>query len=81
LYEAAIHLFAFVLDLCGAKQAARQLQNNHGHFAHPDAEAVTNASSLLARYARDGYKVYLVIATKGEIGTRQHAGVPVKLWG
>jgi len=45
-------------------------------FAHPDDEAVTNVSSLLARYAREGHKVYLVIATKGELGTNLHAGVP-----
>jgi len=45
-------------------------------FAHPDDEAVTNVSSLLARYAREGNKVYLVIATKGELGANKHAGVP-----
>lgn len=45
-------------------------------FAHPDDEAVTNVSALLARYAREGHTVYLVIATKGERGANQHAGVP-----
>ena len=45
-------------------------------FAHPDDEAVTNVSSLLARYAREGHTVYLVIATKDELGTNAHAGVP-----
>lgn len=45
-------------------------------FAHPDDEAVTNVSSLLAKYAREGHTVYLVIATKGELGTNTHAGIP-----
>ena len=45
-------------------------------FAHPDDEAVTNVSALLARYAREGNNVYLVIATKGELGTNRHAGIP-----
>lgn len=45
-------------------------------FAHPDDEAVTNISALLARYAREGNTVYLVIATKGELGTNQHAAIP-----
>lgn len=45
-------------------------------FAHPDDEAVTNVSALLARYAREGNTVYLVIATKGELGINKHAGIP-----
>ena len=45
-------------------------------FAHPDDEAVTNVSALLARYAREGHIVYLVIATKGELGTNKHAAIP-----
>ncbi|HMU47382.1 MAG TPA: PIG-L family deacetylase [Chitinophagaceae bacterium] len=45
-------------------------------FAHPDDEAVTNVSSLLSKYAREGHTVYLVIATKGELGTNAHAGIP-----
>ncbi|HQZ49122.1 MAG TPA: PIG-L family deacetylase [Chitinophagaceae bacterium] len=45
-------------------------------FAHPDDEAVTNVSALLARYAREGHSVYLVIATKGELGTNKHAAIP-----
>ncbi|MGV3528521.1 MAG: PIG-L deacetylase family protein [Flavisolibacter sp.] len=45
-------------------------------FAHPDDEAVTNVSAVLARYARMGHDVYLVIATKGELGTNKHANIP-----
>ena len=33
-------------------------------FAHPDDE--TTVSPVLARYAREGAKVYLAVATKGE---------------
>jgi len=36
-------------------------------FAHPDDE--TFVGPVLARYAREGVKVYLAIATKGEKGT------------
>jgi len=43
-------------------------------FAHPDDE--TTVSPVLARYAREGAKVYLAIATKGEKGTNEHAGIP-----
>jgi LmbE family N-acetylglucosaminyl deacetylase len=42
-------------------------------FAHPDDEITL--SPLLAKYARMGDKVYLVIATKGEKGTQPHAGI------
>jgi len=45
-------------------------------FAHPDDEAVTNTSALLARYAREGHTIYLVIATKGELGINAHAAIP-----
>jgi LmbE family N-acetylglucosaminyl deacetylase len=45
-------------------------------FAHPDDEAVTNVSALLAKYAREGHRVYLIIATKGELGTNDFAGIP-----
>jgi hypothetical protein len=43
-------------------------------FAHPDDE--TFAGPVLARYAHEGVKVYLAIATNGETGVREHAGVP-----
>jgi LmbE family N-acetylglucosaminyl deacetylase len=43
-------------------------------FAHPDDERIVGP--LLARYAREGHEVYLVIATDGSKGVREHAGVP-----
>ncbi len=43
-------------------------------FAHPDDERIVGP--LLARYAREGHDVYLVIATDGSKGVREHAGVP-----
>ena len=43
-------------------------------FAHPDDERIVGP--LLARYAREGHNVYLVIATDGRKGVREHAGVP-----
>jgi LmbE family N-acetylglucosaminyl deacetylase len=43
-------------------------------FAHPDDE--TMIGPLLARYAREGERVVLVIATDGRLGTRAFAGIP-----
>ena len=43
-------------------------------FAHPDDETIV--SPVLAHYARQGEKVYVVIATDGRRGVSQHAGIP-----
>jgi LmbE family N-acetylglucosaminyl deacetylase len=43
-------------------------------FAHPDDESF--AGPILARYAREGVKVYLAIATKGEKGADEHSPIP-----
>ena len=43
-------------------------------FAHPDDE--TFAGPVLARHAREGVKVDLTIATKGEKGADEHAPIP-----
>lgn len=43
-------------------------------FAHPDDEAVVGP--LLARYAREGARVHLAIATDGRHGVRDFAGIP-----
>ena len=43
-------------------------------FAHPDDE--TAVGPLLARYAREGVAVHLAIATDGQKGVREHAGIP-----
>jgi len=42
--------------------------------AHPDDE--TLVSPVLARYAREGARVYVVVATDGRKGTSRHAGIP-----
>jgi len=39
-----------------------------GVFAHPDDENMVG--SVLAKYAKEGYKVYVIIATDGKYGTR-----------
>jgi len=43
-------------------------------FAHPDDEQVV--SPILSRYAHEGVKVHLAIATDGQKGVREHAGIP-----
>lgn len=43
-------------------------------FAHPDDE--TLVAPVLARYARDGAQVFLVIATDGRRGANAHARIP-----
>jgi len=43
-------------------------------IAHPDDE--TFVSPILAHYARDGVRVYLVIATDGSQGVAPHAAIP-----
>jgi LmbE family N-acetylglucosaminyl deacetylase len=43
-------------------------------FAHADDELFV--APILARYAREGHDVYLVIATDGGLGTRDFAGIP-----
>jgi LmbE family N-acetylglucosaminyl deacetylase len=43
-------------------------------FAHPDDETIV--APALARAAREGARVYLVIATDGRLGVSKHAGIP-----
>lgn len=43
-------------------------------FAHPDDEI--DVSPLLTRLAAQGHKVYLAIATRGDMGIRDHAKIP-----
>lgn len=42
-------------------------------FAHPDDESTV--APILVRYAREGVKVYVVIATDGRYGTNDHSGL------
>jgi LmbE family N-acetylglucosaminyl deacetylase len=43
-------------------------------FAHPDDESTV--SPVLAKYAAEGVKVYLAIATDGRLGITEHAKIP-----
>lgn len=43
-------------------------------FAHPDDEI--DVSPLLTKLASQGHKVYLTIATNGDMGIREHAKIP-----
>jgi LmbE family N-acetylglucosaminyl deacetylase len=43
-------------------------------FAHPDDETIV--SPALARYAREGARVYVVVATDGRKGVAPHAHIP-----
>jgi LmbE family N-acetylglucosaminyl deacetylase len=43
-------------------------------FAHPDDETIV--SPALARYAREGARVYVVVATDGRKGVAPHAKIP-----
>jgi LmbE family N-acetylglucosaminyl deacetylase len=43
-------------------------------FAHPDDETIV--SPALARYAREGVRVYVVVATDGRKGVAPHAHIP-----
>ncbi|MEC7262586.1 MAG: PIG-L family deacetylase [Bacteroidota bacterium] len=43
-------------------------------LAHPDDESAMG--QVLSRYAREGNKVYLVIAADGRNGVEEHAGIP-----
>jgi len=65
--------FVFLL-LSGSVALAQQQRVLLAVFAHPDDE--TFAGPVLARYAREGVKVYLAIATKGEKGADEHAPIP-----
>ena len=71
--------FLFFLLLCAStlpNAAAGQARARTlmAVFAHPDDERIVGP--LLARYAREGHRVYLVIATDGSKGVTEHAGIP-----
>jgi len=42
--------------------------------AHPDDETIV--SPVLAHYAREGARVYVIVATDGRKGVAKHAGIP-----
>jgi LmbE family N-acetylglucosaminyl deacetylase len=80
-HHAAVHLAA-VLTMCGGLAGLTDLRvlaqakprTLLAIFAHPDDEQVV--SPMLARYAREGVRVHLAIATDGRKGVREHAGIP-----
>jgi LmbE family N-acetylglucosaminyl deacetylase len=43
-------------------------------FAHPDDEA--SVGPVLAKYAAEGVRVYIAIATDGSLGVSEHAALP-----
>lgn len=65
-------LFLALLLLVSVSQAQQRVLL--AVFAHPDDE--TFVGPILARYAREGAKVYLAIATDGEKGVTPHAHIP-----
>jgi LmbE family N-acetylglucosaminyl deacetylase len=70
LASACAMLAAPMGDVALAQSPARTLL---AVFAHPDDEQVV--APLLARYAREGVRVVLAIATDGQKGVRAHAGI------
>jgi LmbE family N-acetylglucosaminyl deacetylase len=64
-------LIIFVFLVCACAAAQNKSQTILAVFAHPDDE--TTVGPVLARYAREGNKVYLAIATRGEKGTNPRA--------
>ena len=57
----------------GAAQGQSPARTLLAVFAHPDDEQVV--APILARYAREGVRVVLAIATDGQKGVREHAGI------
>ncbi|MBL8228646.1 MAG: PIG-L family deacetylase [Bryobacterales bacterium] len=45
-------------------------------LAHPDDEVWWGASAMMARYAKEGHKVYLATVTLGQIGVTSWANIP-----
>jgi LmbE family N-acetylglucosaminyl deacetylase len=64
----------FLLILSASAAVPQQQRVLLAVFAHPDDE--TFAGPVLARYAREGVKVCLAIATKDEKGADEHSPIP-----
>ncbi len=74
-------IFAAVglINLAGCSAPSENKNSNSSRvllavFAHPDDEATV--SPVLAKYAAEGVKVYLAIATDGRLGVTEHANIP-----
>ena len=67
---------------CGVRPGVTGLNASHraegrtliAVVAHPDDE--TMVSPVLSHYAREGARVYVVVATDGRKGVAKHAGIP-----
>lgn len=66
-------VIALTLAMLSASAAAAQ-RTLVAIFAHPDDERIV--APILARYARDGHNVHLVVATDGAKGVTAHANIP-----
>ena len=69
--------FAFVAACGGRPVSTSPSAGSHtlvAVFAHPDDETIV--APALARAAREGARVYVVVATDGRLGASQHAGIP-----
>lgn len=67
----ALAAIGLPFSAAGAQEVRRTLV---AVFAHPDDEVFV--APILARYAREGHDVYLVIATDGHLGVREFAAIP-----
>src|SRR5437868_9031723 len=67
----SVLLVAFLFAQQGVSSNAQVLL---AVFAHPDDEVF--AGPTLTRYGREGVRVYLAIATKGEKGANEFAKIP-----
>ena len=69
-------LLCFILALSSCNKATQDSSEQRtlmAIFAHPDDEMTV--SPILAKYASEGVKVYLVICTDGRYGTNDHSGL------
>jgi len=55
-------------------ESKKETQTIMAILAHPDDESAIG--QILAKYASEGKKVYLVIAADGRYGVEEHAGIP-----
>lgn len=70
-----IFIFAASIIQCGTPSNTAPTERTLlAIFAHPDDEATI--SPVLAKYAAEGVKVYLAIATDGRYGVTEHAKIP-----
>jgi LmbE family N-acetylglucosaminyl deacetylase len=70
---------AVMLMRCNTSKSEKKQTDNSTKtllaiFAHPDDEATV--SPVLAKYAAEGVKVYLLTATDGRLGVTDHAKIP-----